>query len=133
MLVSSLFFCSQLLAAQISDLANLWKASTLVGFSYGTIFGLFPTVCIEFFGPCASPFPSIHYIQLLLIVHCLQRTFLKIGAFSRYLHWLAGTSSQSRLGGTSMRMSRVRPLPPSRRRRSQRVNVWRGAAAMSQR
>ncbi|KAJ6473175.1 major facilitator superfamily domain-containing protein [Mycena sanguinolenta] len=49
-LVSSLFFCSQLLAAQISDLENLWKASVLVGFSYGTIFGLFPTVCIEFFG-----------------------------------------------------------------------------------
>ncbi|KAF7354639.1 NmrA domain-containing protein [Mycena sanguinolenta] len=50
MLVSTLFFCSQLLAAQISDLADLWKASVLVGFSYGTIFGLFPTVCIEFFG-----------------------------------------------------------------------------------
>ncbi|KAF7364102.1 NmrA domain-containing protein [Mycena sanguinolenta] len=50
LLVSSLFFCSQLLAAQISDLAKLWKASALVGFSYGTIFGLIPTVCIEFFG-----------------------------------------------------------------------------------
>ncbi|KAF7331089.1 NmrA domain-containing protein [Mycena venus] len=49
-LVSSLFFCSQLLARQIADVTNLWKASALVGFSYGTIFGLFPTVCIEFFG-----------------------------------------------------------------------------------
>ncbi|KAJ7039436.1 major facilitator superfamily domain-containing protein [Mycena alexandri] len=49
-LVSSLFLCSQLLAAQIDDVTNLWKASALVGFSYGTIFGLFPTVCIEFFG-----------------------------------------------------------------------------------
>ncbi|KAJ7166002.1 major facilitator superfamily domain-containing protein [Mycena filopes] len=49
-LVSSLFFCSQLLAAQIDDVTNLWKASALVGFAYGTIFGLFPTVCIEFFG-----------------------------------------------------------------------------------
>ncbi|KAJ7899186.1 major facilitator superfamily domain-containing protein [Mycena olivaceomarginata] len=49
-LVSSLLFCSQLLAAQISDVTDLWKASALVGLSYGTIFGLFPTVCIEFFG-----------------------------------------------------------------------------------
>ncbi|KAJ7174561.1 major facilitator superfamily domain-containing protein [Mycena filopes] len=49
-LVSSLFFCSLLLAAQIDDVTNLWKASALVGFAYGTIFGLFPTVCIEFFG-----------------------------------------------------------------------------------
>ncbi|KAJ7235305.1 major facilitator superfamily domain-containing protein [Mycena haematopus] len=50
MLVSSLFFSSQLLAAQISDVTDLWKASALVGLSYGTIFGIFPTVCIEFFG-----------------------------------------------------------------------------------
>ncbi|KAK7001642.1 NmrA domain-containing protein [Favolaschia claudopus] len=40
LLVSSLFFCSQILAAQITDVTNLWKASTLVGLSYGTIFGL---------------------------------------------------------------------------------------------
>ncbi|KAJ6606619.1 major facilitator superfamily domain-containing protein [Mycena vulgaris] len=49
-LVSTLFFFSQLLAAQISDVTNLWKASALVGLAYGTIFGIFPTVCIEFFG-----------------------------------------------------------------------------------
>ncbi|KAJ6532432.1 major facilitator superfamily domain-containing protein [Mycena capillaripes] len=49
-LVSSLFFCSQLFAAQIVDVTDLWKASALVGLSYGTIFGLLPTVCIEFFG-----------------------------------------------------------------------------------
>ncbi|KAJ7125293.1 major facilitator superfamily domain-containing protein [Mycena epipterygia] len=49
-LVSTLFLSSQLLAAQIDDVTNLWKASALVGLAYGTIFGLFPTVCIEFFG-----------------------------------------------------------------------------------
>jgi len=49
-LVSTLFFCSQLLARQIDDVTDLWKASALVGLSYGTIFGIFPTVCIEFFG-----------------------------------------------------------------------------------
>jgi hypothetical protein len=60
-LVSSLLFCSQLLAAQISDVTDLWKASALVGLSYGTIFGLFPTVCIEFFGLCA--FPSLNFFS----------------------------------------------------------------------
>ncbi|KAF8173853.1 major facilitator superfamily domain-containing protein [Mycena galopus ATCC 62051] len=50
LLVSTLFFCSQLLAAQIDDVTDLWKASALVGLAYGTIFGIFPTVCIEFFG-----------------------------------------------------------------------------------
>ncbi|KAF8173863.1 major facilitator superfamily domain-containing protein [Mycena galopus ATCC 62051] len=50
LLVSTLFFCSQLLAASIDDVTGLWKASALVGLAYGTIFGIFPTVCIEFFG-----------------------------------------------------------------------------------
>ncbi|KAJ7774358.1 Hsp70 protein-domain-containing protein [Mycena maculata] len=34
----------------IGDVKGLWKVSTLVGLVYGTIFGLFPTVCIEFSG-----------------------------------------------------------------------------------
>nr|GAT50695.1 predicted protein [Mycena chlorophos] len=50
LVVSTLFFLSQLLAMQITVVEDLWKASVLVGLSYGTIFGLFPTVCIEFFG-----------------------------------------------------------------------------------
>ncbi|KAJ7074054.1 major facilitator superfamily domain-containing protein [Mycena amicta] len=50
LIVSTLFFSSQLLALQITAVEDLWKASVLVGLSYGTIFGLFPTVCIEFFG-----------------------------------------------------------------------------------
>ncbi|KAJ7201068.1 major facilitator superfamily domain-containing protein [Mycena pura] len=49
-LVSTLFFCSQLLAAQITVVEDLWKASLLLGLAYGTVFGLAPTVCIEFFG-----------------------------------------------------------------------------------
>ncbi|KAJ7250422.1 major facilitator superfamily domain-containing protein [Mycena rebaudengoi] len=49
-LISTLFLLSQLLAVRISDVSQLWTASALVGLAYGTIFGLFPTVCIEFFG-----------------------------------------------------------------------------------
>lgn len=34
----------------IVDVKGLWKASLLVGFSYGSAFGLFPAIIIEWFG-----------------------------------------------------------------------------------
>jgi len=49
-LVAVLFFISQLVAASIVDVEDLWKASFLVGFSYGSMFGLFPTITIDWFG-----------------------------------------------------------------------------------
>ncbi|KAJ7165628.1 major facilitator superfamily domain-containing protein [Mycena crocata] len=49
-LVSTLLFFSQLLTAQITDVAMLWKASALVGLAYGALFGMFPIMSIEFFG-----------------------------------------------------------------------------------
>jgi len=53
-LVAMLFFISQLVAMSIVDVRELWKASLLVGFSYGALFGLFPTITIDWFGMCAS-------------------------------------------------------------------------------
>ena len=44
------FFISQLVAISIVDVKELWKASFLVGFSYGAMFGLFPAVTIDWFG-----------------------------------------------------------------------------------
>ena len=44
------FFISQLVAMSIVDVKELWKASFLVGFSYGAMFGLFPAVTIDWFG-----------------------------------------------------------------------------------
>lgn len=50
MLVSFLFFISQLATAFIDDIKNLWIASTLLGFAYGSLWSLFVTVCLEWFG-----------------------------------------------------------------------------------
>jgi hypothetical protein len=50
MLVSFLFFVSQLATAFIDDIKNLWIASTLLGFAYGSLWSLFVTVCLEWFG-----------------------------------------------------------------------------------
>jgi len=49
-LVAMFFFISQLVAMSVVDVKNLWKASLLVGFSYGSLFGLFPTIIIDWFG-----------------------------------------------------------------------------------
>lgn len=49
-LVAMLFFISQLVAMSIVDVKELWKASLFVGFSYGAMFGLFPTITIDWFG-----------------------------------------------------------------------------------
>lgn len=49
-LVAVFFFASQLVAMSIVDVKDLWKASLLVGFSYGSAFGLFPAIIIDWFG-----------------------------------------------------------------------------------
>ena len=49
-LVAAFFFISQVAAMSIVDVNQLWKASLLVGFSYGSLFGLFPTITIDWFG-----------------------------------------------------------------------------------
>ncbi|KAK0492757.1 major facilitator superfamily domain-containing protein [Armillaria luteobubalina] len=49
-LVSFLVLLSQILASQIDDVRHLWQASTLLGLAYGSIFGIYPTLCIEWFG-----------------------------------------------------------------------------------
>lgn len=53
-LVAIFFFTSQLVAMSIVDVKELWKASLLVGFSYGSLFGLFPTIIIDWFGMSTS-------------------------------------------------------------------------------
>ena len=35
---------------QVDAIAGLWRGSALLGFSYGALFGLLPTVCLEWFG-----------------------------------------------------------------------------------
>ncbi|EDQ98764.1 uncharacterized protein LACBIDRAFT_192361 [Laccaria bicolor S238N-H82] len=49
-LVSFFFFISQVATASINDIQNLWIASSLLGLAHGSVFSLFPTVCLEWFG-----------------------------------------------------------------------------------
>lgn len=49
-LVSIGIFLSQVTAAHIDEISNLWFASAILGVSYGSVFSLFPQVCIEWFG-----------------------------------------------------------------------------------
>ncbi|KAI0092889.1 major facilitator superfamily domain-containing protein [Irpex rosettiformis] len=49
-LVSSMFIVSQVAVYNIDDVRNLWKGSALLGLAYGGLFGLFPTLVIEWFG-----------------------------------------------------------------------------------
>ncbi|CAL1713241.1 unnamed protein product [Somion occarium] len=48
--VALLFVISQTTAFAVNDVTGLWKASALLGLSYGSLFGLFPAVTIEWFG-----------------------------------------------------------------------------------
>ena len=49
-LVATTFIISQATCYSIVDIEHLWKASALLGLAYGGLFGLFPTLTIEWFG-----------------------------------------------------------------------------------
>ncbi|KAF8075789.1 major facilitator superfamily domain-containing protein [Lyophyllum atratum] len=49
-LVSSFFFISQVMAANVDDVRHLWMASAMLGLAHGSVFSLFPNVCLEWFG-----------------------------------------------------------------------------------
>jgi len=74
-LVASLYLISQVIAANISNISNLWIASALLGLAHGSISALIPTVCLEWFGLphfsenwgylFMSPFFSINLLSFL--------------------------------------------------------------------
>ncbi|KAF5309184.1 hypothetical protein D9619_012743 [Psilocybe cf. subviscida] len=49
-LVAFFFFVSQVATATIDRIEHLWLASALLGLAHGSVFSLFPTVCLEWFG-----------------------------------------------------------------------------------
>lgn len=49
-IVSTLFVVSQLFAINVNDVAHLWKATALLGLAYGSLFGISPTIVIDWFG-----------------------------------------------------------------------------------
>ena len=55
--ISTIFILSQIFVFAVGDVTSLWKASITLGFAYGGMFGLFPTIVIESFG-LGEPFSS---------------------------------------------------------------------------
>lgn len=49
-IVAVLFVISQYTVIKVGSVENLWYASALLGLAYGGVFGLFPTLVIEWFG-----------------------------------------------------------------------------------
>ncbi|OSX60721.1 hypothetical protein POSPLADRAFT_1148283 [Postia placenta MAD-698-R-SB12] len=49
-LIACIFIISQITCYYVEDVGALWKASALLGAAYGAMFGLFPTIVIEWFG-----------------------------------------------------------------------------------
>lgn len=48
--IAGCFFISQVLARNALDLSSLSWATSLVGFSYGQLYGVFPLILLEWFG-----------------------------------------------------------------------------------
>ncbi|KAL0948954.1 hypothetical protein HGRIS_009059 [Hohenbuehelia grisea] len=49
-IVSCTLLASQLYAASVEEVTSLWKASMILGLGYGSVFSMFPSMCIEWFG-----------------------------------------------------------------------------------
>ena len=69
------------MAVATNDVADLWKASIALGLAYGGMYGLFPTIAIEWFGIGGWYF-NVYAINMLksLTIYS-QRTFLRTGDF----------------------------------------------------
>ena len=48
--ISMTFILSQIFVFAVEDVTSLWMASIALGFAYGGMYGLFPTIVIESFG-----------------------------------------------------------------------------------
>ena len=83
-LVCSMFIISQVVVFNIDDVRNLWKGSALLGLAYGGLFGLFPTLVIEWFGLGEFGSERITVHRIYDINHRSQHTFRRIGVSSRY-------------------------------------------------
>ncbi|KAG2365271.1 MFS general substrate transporter [Suillus spraguei] len=49
-IVSTLFVISQLSAVSVNNVTHLWKATALLGLAQGSLFGIAPTIVIDWFG-----------------------------------------------------------------------------------
>jgi hypothetical protein len=107
--ISIILLLSQIFVFAVEDVTGLWKASTTLGFAYGGMFGLFPTIMIENFGigECDHvPASDITHTHLSFQKIISRKT----GASFACLQLLLGISSASRSVAISMHML---PTPPT--------------------
>lgn len=79
-LVAFIYLMSQVVAANVSNISNLWIASTLLGLAHGSISALIPIVCLEWFG--LREFSSLSrrdYTKTNGILTTYQLIFLRTG------------------------------------------------------
>ena len=100
-LVSFFFFISQVVAANEDRIENLWIASTLLGLAHGSVFSLFPTVCMEWFGMRKNYFRPLFFHRHLKC-SLSQLTSRRTGVTSPYLQWQVATFSRLSLVETSI-------------------------------
>lgn len=127
-LVSLFFLISQITASRVQHIKDLWVASGLLGLAHGSVFSLFPTICIEWFGLRTCP---VHSRSSRLLTWFLpsssspffpphmdtntQPTSRKIGAMSHSPPCWEATSSRLRLARTlidTRTRPQVLPRPP---------------------
>ena len=72
--VAFLFVVSQVIATQVEEIEGLWYASALLGLAYGGVFGLFPTITIEWFG--LGPSFELSAPRSHFLIMCFRRSFL---------------------------------------------------------
>jgi len=97
-LIAGLFFVSQLMLANVANVSHLWIPSSLLGLAHGSLFSLYPTICLDWFGMRA------HFISLSMSSFL---TYFLISTFFREL----GISRLFTLGGWKSFLSRFRTQP----------------------
>lgn len=112
-LVALFFFVSQVATATIDSIEHLWLASALLGLAHGSVFSLFPTVCLEWFGMRKPRLLSSE--SPLIITPSFQLTSRRTGVTCQWLPWLLATYFLLPLGTTLMPMMEQRRLQHQRR------------------
>ncbi|KAG6873598.1 hypothetical protein C0995_013971 [Termitomyces sp. Mi166 len=117
LLVAALFVLSQVLAALVvDDVKHLWIASATLGLAHGSVFSLFPNVCLEWFG-MAHFSENWGYLSIAPIVFgnifavVFGRNLDAHSSPSSPALLYSGISLPSYSGATSMRTPPL-PLPP---------------------
>ena len=79
--IATLFFISQLILATVDNITQLWIASLLLGLAHGSLYSLYPTVCLEWFGMSTSYSLSYSYPDLFIYSSSAFRSFINSSLF----------------------------------------------------